>query len=111
MHEFPEVQELVRQAAAQFPECARVKRLKIVVGEASGHDHHHIAAHFEEASRGTKAEGAVLEFISEELAAKCANCGAVFDASSGSLACDECGGTELVVTAGNGVRLAAVEAE
>lgn len=110
MHEFPEVQELVRQAAAQVSEGVGIKRLWIVVGEASGHDPRHIEAHFAEASRGTCAEGAMLEFISEKLAARCADCGADFSGTEGILACERCGATELVITAGQNVRLLGVEA-
>jgi Zn finger protein HypA/HybF involved in hydrogenase expression len=109
MHEFPEVQAMVRDAGAQVPAGVRIKRLKIVVGEASGHDARHIEAHFAEASRGASAEGAVLEFIPEKLAATCAACGTPFNAARLSLACAQCGGTELTITAGNNVRLVGVE--
>ncbi len=111
MHEFPEVQAMIRQACAQAPAAARITRLKIVVGEASGHDPRHIEAHFAEASRGTRAEGAALEFIREKLAARCAACGTEFKADAVAFACAGCGGTELVITAGKNVRLAGIEAE
>jgi hydrogenase nickel incorporation protein HypA/HybF len=109
MHEFPEVQAMVREACAQAPPAARITRLRIVVGEASGHDPHHIEAHFADASRGTRAEGAALEFIAEKLAAKCAACGMEFSQGERAFACTRCGGTELLITAGNTVRLAGVE--
>lgn len=109
MHEFPEVQAMVKQACAQAPPGARIKRLRIVVGEASGHDSRHIQAHFTDASRGTQAEGAVLEFIHEKLAARCATCGAEFTGGGMVLACTRCGGTQLVITAGNTVRLSGIE--
>jgi len=109
VHEFPEVQAMVCEACGRVPAGARIKCLKIVVGEASGHDARHIEAHFAEASRGTSAEGSKLEFISEKLAATCAACGTPFPAGSSALACAECGGTELTITAGNTVRLADVE--
>jgi len=110
MHEFPEVQAMVQKACAEVPGNARIRKMKIVVGEASGHDPHHIEAHFAEASRGTRAEGAVLEFIAEKLAAKCADCGANYGRENPDLTCSACGSTELVITAGNGVRLSGVEA-
>ena len=110
MHEFPEVQALVQQAIAEA-EGARVTRLKIIVGEGSGHNPHHIQEHFIEASRGTSAEGAVLEFIPEKLAAKCAQCGAPFSAENQSFACEQCGSTELLICSGKAVRLIAVEKE
>jgi hydrogenase nickel incorporation protein HypA/HybF len=111
VHEFPEVQAMVRQACAQAPAASRITRLKIIVGEASGHDPRHIEAHFAGASRGTRAEGAALEFVREKLAARCAACGAEFKAEAAALACTRCGGTELVITGGKDVRLAGVEAE
>ncbi len=107
MHEFPEVQAMVRQACAQVD--SHIHRLKIVVGEASGHDPRHIESHFLDASRGTLAEGAVLEFIHEKLAAHCAACGTAFERRQLALACSKCGATELVITAGNSVRLVGVE--
>lgn len=109
MHEFPEVQAMVQQACAQAPAPVRIKRLKILVGEASGHNPHHIQEHFNDASRGTRAEGAVLEFISEKLAARCAACGAVFQPDNLALACAKCGSTELDITGGKNVKLVGVE--
>jgi hydrogenase nickel incorporation protein HypA/HybF len=111
VHEFPEVQAMIQQACAQVPAGVRIKRLRIVVGEASGHDPRHIESHFADASRSTKAEGAALEFIREELAAKCAGCGAEYTSGTLALACTQCGGTALVITAGNSVRLVGVETE
>jgi hydrogenase nickel incorporation protein HypA/HybF len=109
MHEFPEVQALLRQILAQAPPDVRITRVKMVVGEASGHDPHHIEQHFREASRGTSAEGAVLEFVTEPLAAHCAACGEEYKTDESSLGCPRCGGTRLVFTAGKSVYLAGVE--
>lgn len=100
---------MVQQACAQAHGQTRIKRLKILVGEASGHDPHHIQAHFDDASRGTQAEGAVLEFIQEKLSARCAACGAVFQPDTLALACEKCGSTELNITAGKSVGLVGVE--
>jgi len=109
MHEFPEVQAMVKQACAQVPAGSRIKKLRIVVGEASGHDPRHIQAHFAEASRATPAEGAALEFIREKLAGTCTHCGAEFIGGGLVLACGQCGGTQLEINAGNSVRLVGVE--
>jgi hydrogenase nickel incorporation protein HypA/HybF len=109
MHEFPEVQAMLRRVLSEAPESARITHLTFVVGEASGHDPHHIAAHFLEAARGTRAEGAVLEFRGERLAARCAACGAQFHPEAKALACAQCGAVELIITAGNTVSLAGFE--
>lgn len=109
MHEFPEVQAMVQEACKQVPEGSRIARLTIVVGEASGHDSHHIQEHFNDASHGTLAEGAMLTFVHEKLTARCAQCGLSFHAGDMALHCTQCGGTELVITGGNSVRLAEVE--
>ncbi len=109
MHEFPEVQAMVQSACKQAPKDTRITRLTIVVGEASGHDPHHIQEHFIEASRGTAAEGALLEFVREMLAATCVDCGTSFETGSMALSCAKCGGRELSITAGKDVHLAKVE--
>jgi hydrogenase nickel incorporation protein HypA/HybF len=111
VHEFPEVQAMVRQALAQVPPGSRIRLLRITVGEASGHDPHHIHEHFLEASRGTAAEGAELQFLCEKLAAKCAKCGTEFNTGEMGLMCSRCGSTRLLITAGNNVRLDGVEVE
>jgi len=100
---------MVRKACEQAPAGLRIKRLTIVVGEASGHDPHHIQEHFADASRGTSAEGAALDFVIETLAAKCVTCGTNFPSGELVLACAQCGGTELIITGGKSVRLAKVE--
>lgn len=111
MHEFAEMQAMLQQALAQCPPGGRVTRLRIVVGEASGHDTHHIEQHFREASPGTAAEGATLEFLSESLAARCASCGTEYRTEEACLSCAICGETRLMLTAGNRVYLAEVELE
>jgi Zn finger protein HypA/HybF involved in hydrogenase expression len=111
MHEFPEVQAMLRQVLSQTPGDARITRMTFLVGEASGHDSHHIAAHFVEAARGSRAEGAVLEFRLERLAAKCAVCGTEFGPREKALTCTHCGAFELIITAGNRVALDGFETE
>ncbi len=102
---------MVRDACLHAPAGARLTRLTIVVGEASGHDPHHIQEHFTEASRGTPAEGATLDFVHERLTARCANCGSAFSTADLALCCNHCGSAELIITGGNDVRLSAVECD
>jgi hydrogenase nickel incorporation protein HypA/HybF len=110
MHEFSAIQALIRDACAELSAGAQVQRLIIVVGEASGHDVAHLRAHFDEASRGTPAEGATLQFVREKLTACCSACGTEFVPEGLLLACTHCGGAELVIRGGDSVRVKAVEA-
>ncbi len=109
MHEFPEVQAMVREVCAQVPLGAHIRCITVIIGEASGHDARHIQAHFDEASRGTAAENAVLTFVSEKLSARCSACGADFAPTGLLLACANCGGSELAIISGASVRLASFD--
>jgi hydrogenase nickel insertion protein HypA len=109
MHEFPEVQAMVREACANLPPGTHIRRMTIVIGEASGHDARHIQVHFDDASRGTAAENATLTFIAEKLSARCTTCGTDFRPTGLLLSCTNCGGTELTITAGSSVRLASID--
>ena len=108
MHEFPEVQAMVRSACAAAP-GKKIRRLTIAIGEASGHNPRHIQEHFLEASRATMAEGAELRFVAESLAARCANCGREFVTAERTFTCANCGGVELDIVAGRDVRLVKVD--
>lgn len=109
MHEFAAIRALVHDACAQLSTGERVTRLTIVVGEASGHDEQHLRAHFDEACRGTPAEGATLQFVSEKLTARCSHCGAEFAPEGLLLACSHCGGTELAISGVETIRVKAIE--
>lgn len=109
MHEFGAIRALIGDACANLPTGARVRRMVIVVGEASGHDADHLRGHFEEAACGTPAEGASLHFVREKLTACCSHCGAEFVPEGLLLACTHCGGNELAISGGDGIRVEAVE--
>jgi hydrogenase nickel incorporation protein HypA/HybF len=110
MHELHQARLLLQEALARSGNSRRIRRLAVIVGEASGHSPEHIAEDFAAAARGTPAEGAALEFLAEKLAARCARCGAAFKSKPLVLACPACGSAELAITAGQEVRLSDVEA-
>jgi len=111
MHELHQARLLLQEALARSAGCRRIRRLAVIVGEASGHSPEHLAEDFAAAARGTPAEGAALECLVEKLAARCAHCGAAFESKPPALSCPACGSAELAVTAGQDVRLGRVEAE
>lgn len=111
VHELHQARLLLQEALARSAGCRRIRRLAVIVGEASGHSPEHLAEDFAVAASGTPAEGAALELLAEELAARCAHCGAAFEPQPLTLACPACGSAELAITAGQEVRLGRVEAE
>jgi hydrogenase nickel incorporation protein HypA/HybF len=111
MHELHQARLLLQEAQTRAGKGRRVRRLTVIVGEASGHWPEHLAEDFAAAAKGTPAEGAVLELLVEKLAARCAQCGGAFEPKPLVLACPACGSAELTITAGQQVRLDRVEAQ
>ena len=105
MHEVYKTQELLRAALAAVGPGRRVRRLRVLIGEASGFTPGEIEACYRTVATGTAAEGAVLEFTTEPLAARCARCGAEYHAAAGLLSCRACGSTRLSISGGMDARL------
>lgn len=109
MHEYPVVRDLISQAMASLPPGARLKLLRICIGEASGISRACVEHYFPTASKGTAAEGASLEFTEEKLAARCRHCQLDFNSEPGQLRCPACGSTQLQITSGQEIRLLGFE--
>lgn len=109
MHEYPVVREIISQAVASLPPGARLKTLRIALGEASGLSRACIEHYFPTASAGTAAEGASLEFSEEKLTARCQHCQLEFNSEPGQIRCPACGATHLQITSGREIKLLGVE--
>ncbi len=111
MHEFSLCQRLIeelrRSAAAQG--FGRVGRIRLEVGRLAAVDGEALRFGFELVSRGTLAEGAVLELIEVAGRGRCRACGAEAEMAGRADPCPRCGTFGLEVVAGDGLWIRDVE--
>ena len=93
MHEYPVTEQIVRVAVehAIKNKAARITRISLVVGEMSGFIGDSIGMYFDIISRGTLAEGAVLEIEHIKPKLRCVSCSHYFERKPFSFACPRCG--------------------
>jgi hydrogenase nickel incorporation protein HypA/HybF len=103
------VESLLKTAVEAAGKGRRARLVRVLVGDGSGVRPAELETRFRELSRGTPAEGAELEFISEPIVARCARCGVEF--AGAGLACPRCGGAELLFTAGTKTAVLTVDVD
>ena len=94
MHEYPLTEGIIEVAAryaAGEGKNVRVKKIALVIGEASGIVGESIQLYFDLIAEGSVCEGAALEIETVKPMLKCKTCGALFARKPFSFAC-ECGG-------------------
>ncbi|NJE26843.1 hydrogenase nickel incorporation protein HypA [Thermococcus sp. MV5] len=134
MHEWALADGIVRTAIEFAKQHGKEKilGLRIVLGELQDVNQEILEFAINEIKRGTIAEGAELEFVTEEAEFKCRNCETEWklkDVKGGFderikedihfipevvhafLACPKCGSRDFEVTKGRGVYLAAIKVE
>lgn len=94
MHEYPLVQSVIKTASAHALEYkdARVKSIRLVVGDGTGYVPESIQMYFDILSKGTVCEGASIEIRRVKPVMKCEACGREFERSPFSFDCPDCGG-------------------
>ncbi len=97
------------QAAVQG--FTRVKTVRLVIGTLSHVEPEAIAFGFDAVSRGTIAEGAVLDIERPPGQAFCLSCEKPVPLPERSAPCPDCGGHQLVVTGGEEMRVKELEVE
>ncbi|MCC6751125.1 MAG: hydrogenase maturation nickel metallochaperone HypA [Deltaproteobacteria bacterium] len=113
MHELSLCRELVEVACteAQRHAVARVRTVRVVVGQLAGVEPEALRFAFEVVARGTAVEGATLELVEELGRARCAPCATEVPLPSRFEPCPRCGGYELSLVAGDRLRLAELEVD
>ncbi|MBY0430486.1 MAG: hydrogenase maturation nickel metallochaperone HypA [Rhodospirillales bacterium] len=113
MHEMSLTEGVIRvledQAATHG--FTKVKTIWLEIGELSSVDPGSMAFCFEAVSRGTLAEGAVLDIIRVPGNAFCMGCGRSVALARLGEPCPECGSYLLTVTAGEEMRVKELEVE
>jgi len=89
MHELG-ITEAILDIVLRHAGGARVRRVRITVGEWTGYVGDSIELFWQELARGTAAEGARLEFRLEPATLRCRACGTLFAANGSGLQCPHC---------------------
>jgi hydrogenase nickel incorporation protein HypA/HybF len=100
------VEDEARRAGA-----ARVKIVKLVIGELSHVEPEAMAFCFEAVTAGTKADGARLEIERTPGRGWCVDCAEEVRLSERFGACPKCGGHKVQMTGGDELRVAELEVE
>lgn len=87
---------------------ARVRLVRLEVGKLSGVVPDAMRFCFDLVTEGTTVEGAALEIVEPEGSARCRTCGKAFGTAEVLPLC-ACGGADVEVTGGAGLRILAVE--
>jgi hydrogenase nickel incorporation protein HypA/HybF len=111
MHELP-ITEGILKIATDAAAGRQITTIHLVVGELSSIVDDSVQFYFDMLSKGTVAEGAVLDFQRRPATMQCWDCGRSFEARPPlSPICPHCGGTKLQVTGGRELRVESIEVD
>lgn len=111
MHELSITQNILDIALANAPEGGKITKISVKVGEFTYVDPECVKFYFEELSRGTAAEGAVIEAEKTAIKIKCGSCGKENSLSKDELAfiCPACRSKEVTLTSGRELFVESIE--
>ena len=101
----------VLREQADVQDYARVKTVRLEVGELAGVEIEALRFGFDVATRGTLADGADLEVVPVPGAARCIACASEVETHQRFDPCPRCGSYQLQVTAGDELRIKELEVE
>lgn len=113
MHELSLMQGVLEilQETAQSQGFERVRVVRLEIGKLSAVDPQALRFCFDVASQGTLADAAVLEIVETPGRGWCAQCRHTVEVTARFEACPSCGGYEMQVTGGDGMRVVDLEVE
>jgi len=113
MHEMSLCQSIlgVMEQAARDQHFSRVRRVRLRVGALAGVEISALRFGFEVVTRGTLADGAVLEILSQSGEAYCFQCGQSVTIEQRFDPCPGCGGHHLQLTGGDELKIQDLEVE
>lgn len=102
MHEYGITESLLKIVEDKAAEAGvtRVSTIRIVVGALTGFVPESIEFYFENMSKNTVAEGAVLEFEELPVTLRCRSCNEVFQPQSREWVCPKCSSEEVSIEGG-----------
>jgi hydrogenase nickel incorporation protein HypA/HybF len=113
MHELAITQSMFELvvAEAQKAGAKKVKKINLVIGEASGFLSNCMQFYFDFMSNGTIAEGATLNFTLVPLKMRCSGCGETFAAEEPEWVCPHCHGTGIEIASGKELFVESIEVD
>jgi len=113
MHELSLAQGIVDlvESEARAQHFSKVKAVHVVVGALASVEPEALAFGFDSVARGTVADGARLVLERPPGTAECMSCGAEVKLDSRGEPCPGCGSYQLLVTAGEELRVSDLEVE
>lgn len=114
MHELAIAEELLRivlQELEPWGAGARVRRVRVRIGQLSGVVPEALRFAFEAIAQGGPAEGASLELEEVPFRVRCGACGAEGAPEGPFLLCPRCGGPQVEVISGRELELASMEVD
>lgn len=102
MHEYGITESLLKIVENKATETGveKVLKIRLVVGPLTGFVPDSISFYYETLSKGTIAEGAVLEFEEAPIRLRCRECATEFTPETRDWVCPSCGSTGADVTGG-----------
>lgn len=113
MHELPVTESILEIALRHAEEggASRITDLYLVIGQLSSVVDDSVQFYWDILSKDTPAEGARLHFRRIPTEMVCLNCGLHYAPSKDDLACPNCGGVSIRVTAGEELYLEAIDVD
>jgi hydrogenase nickel incorporation protein HypA/HybF len=109
MHELP-VTEGILKIATEAAGGRQITVIHLLIGELSSIIDDSVQFYFDMLSKGTVAEGAMLDFQRRPATVTCWDCGQTFEVRAPlPAACPNCGGTKMQVTGGRELRVDSIE--
>lgn len=111
MHELAITEEILHLVLSEASKnsATKVKKVKLVIGEMTGIVNDSVSFYFDEISKGTIAEQAILSFERVPAAGECRDCGHKFEVKDFVWACPHCGSLNINITAGKELYLESLE--
>jgi hydrogenase nickel incorporation protein HypA/HybF len=113
VHEASAAEAILRIVSAESEARgrARVSKIRLVVGEATGYMEESLELFFRQMAAGGPAADAVLELRYVKTRLRCPSCGAQFDRRGSSFACPVCGGPAELAGGGDEFYVDSLEIE
>lgn len=113
MHELSVTQNILNIALHHADEAgaARIKELNLVIGELASIVDDSVQFYWDMIAKGTKAEGAILNFKRIRATLQCRACQHEFDMNRRDFVCPECGSPNVAVTGGDQFFLESIDVD